>query len=151
MEELVYNTLNRYFSSLSIFGYKSNKSVERVLALIAINRLISTDFRGHIKKEDYMYIERALECLLGSDCLIPNLNSCDMSCLNKLHLGDITELNKRIKDLEDALHVYINGNIPIDNTPLIHNFSLNIDEVYGEQVVEITRKLRLIRICLMKH
>lgn len=44
-------------------------------------------------------IERALNCLFGSTCLIPYPDYLKMG---KLHLGEITELGCRVKTLENT-------------------------------------------------
>jgi hypothetical protein len=57
------------------------------------------DYRGLLEKEDYMVIEKALNCLFGSSCLIPYPDYLKM---NKLHLGEMTELAQRVKVIEDT-------------------------------------------------
>lgn len=46
-----------------------------------------------------MLIEKALDCLYGSTCLIPYPDYLKMG---KLHLGEMTELVQRIENLENT-------------------------------------------------
>jgi hypothetical protein len=57
------------------------------------------DYRALLSKEDYYLIEKALDCLYGSTCLIPYPDYLKMG---KLHLGEITELANRVNALENA-------------------------------------------------
>jgi hypothetical protein len=57
------------------------------------------DYRGLLSKDDYRLIEKALDCLYGSTCLIPYPDYLKM---NKLHLGEMTEMAQRVKTLEDT-------------------------------------------------
>ena len=50
-----------------------------------------------VNKEDYLTIERALNCLFGTNCLMPYPDYLKMG---KLKLGEMTEMAQRIKNLE---------------------------------------------------
>jgi hypothetical protein len=63
------------------------------------NDFVYTDYRGFLSKDDYRLIERALNCLFGSTCLIPYPDYLKMG---KLHLGEITEVAQRVKTLEET-------------------------------------------------
>ena len=55
---------------------------------------------GHIlKRDEYMLVEKALDCLYGSTCLIPYPDYLKMS---KLHLGQMEEIDARLKTIEDT-------------------------------------------------
>ena len=69
------------------------------MVLIFYYHLIYNDYRGYIKKEDYHTIEKALNCLYGTNCLIPYPDYLKMG---KLHLGEMTEMAQRIKRAEDT-------------------------------------------------
>lgn len=71
MDEFVYGALNQYYNVLGKIGYMSDKHTASLLVLTFLYNLIYHDYRGYISKEDYMIIERALNCLYGSSCLIP--------------------------------------------------------------------------------
>jgi hypothetical protein len=66
--------------------------------LIFYRDFVFHDYRGLLSREDYLLIERALDCLWGSSCLIPYPDYLKMG---KLHLGEVTEMAHRIKTLED--------------------------------------------------
>ena len=73
MEELTKITegaLNRYFTTLSQFGYKKDSEVESLLVLLFIEDTILDDFSEFVTEDDYRIILQALECLYGSNCMI---------------------------------------------------------------------------------
>ena len=99
MDELVYNTLCSYYNELEKTGYTPMKDVKKVLVLCFYKDFVFNDYRGYLTKEDYSKIERVLDCLWGSTCLIPYPDYLKMG---KLHLGETTELAQRIKTIEDT-------------------------------------------------
>lgn len=99
MERIVYNSLCNYFNILEKLGYVSDKHTYKVLVLSFYWDYIY-NFPGHIlSRDDYMLIEKALDCLYGSTCLIPYPDYLKMG---KLHLGQMEEINARLKRLENA-------------------------------------------------
>ena len=99
MDEMIYNSLTSYYHALEKTGYLSWGNVQKLLILIFFKDFVYHDYRGLLSKEDYYYIERALDCLYGSTCLIPYPDYLKM---NKLYLGNMTEMAQRIKTLEDT-------------------------------------------------
>ena len=99
MDNIVYSALCRYYKVLEHTGYVSYADMVKLLILVFFRDYIQEDYRGVISKEDYYLIERALECLFGSTCLIPYPDYLKMG---KLHLGEITEMAQRVKTLEDT-------------------------------------------------
>lgn len=71
MDEFVYNALSRYFHALEVSGYMNEKNIDSLLILIFYYHLIADDLNGYIDEKDYRTIEKALNCLYGSNCLIP--------------------------------------------------------------------------------
>ena len=100
MDEMVYNSLCQYFRALSKLGYYKYTDVYKLLVLIFFKNFIYSDYNGLISKADYNTIEKALRCLYGTTCLIPYPDYLKMG---KLHLGEITELAQRVKNLEDEV------------------------------------------------
>lgn len=98
MDEFVYTSIGRYFHTLQNFGYLSYKNVKSLLVLIFFYNIIYHDYRGLIRKKDYGIIERALNCLYGTTCLIPYPDYLKMG---KLKLGEMTEMAQRIKNIEE--------------------------------------------------
>lgn len=99
MDEMIYNALTSYYHALEKLGYMSNSQAQKLLLLIFYRDFVFNDYRGIISKEDYQLIERALNCLYGTTCLIPYPDYLKMG---KLHLGEITELAQRVKNIEDT-------------------------------------------------
>ena len=99
MDEILYNSLYNYFHALQLKGYMPYKDMMKLLVLGFYRDFVFSDYRGIITRDDYLLIERALDCLYGSTCLIPYPDYLKMG---KLHLGEITELSYRVKTLEDT-------------------------------------------------
>ena len=99
MDEMVYNSSESYFGALEKIGYLPYKDSQKVLLLSFYRDFVFNDYRGLLSKEDYHLIEKALDCLYGSSCLIPYPDYLKMG---KLHLGEMTEMAQRVKTLEDT-------------------------------------------------
>ena len=99
MDEILYNALTKYYHALELKGYMANSHAVKLLILIFFRDFIFHDYRGLITKEDYHLIEKALDCIYGSTCLIPYPDYLKMG---KLYLGEMTEIAQRVKTLEDT-------------------------------------------------
>lgn len=116
MDKVLYESLYRYFTTLTSVGNVSYNSVNKLLVLIFYKHFIYEDYRGNISKEDYNIIEQALECLYGSTCLIPYPNYLGMV---NLHLGDITEMAHRIAENESHIQEMDNRVNVIEDTKVL--------------------------------
>ena len=68
---------------------------------------------GHIlKRDEYMLVEKALDCLYGSTCLIPYPDYLKMG---KLHLGQMEEIDARLTAVENTK--VVKGKNHIQNIP----------------------------------
>jgi hypothetical protein len=99
MDEIIYNAFGSYYNALEKLGYISYPQSQKLLLLCFYRDFVFHDYRGLLNKEDYYLIERALDCLWGSTCLIPYPDYLKMG---KLHLAEVTELASRIKNFEDT-------------------------------------------------
>lgn len=70
-------SINNYFHTLSVLGYKNYNSVNKLLVLLFIEELLTGELSLFINKEDYKIITNFLYCLYGSDCMIgfPSYNN----------------------------------------------------------------------------
>ena len=98
MDEIIYNALGSYYHALELKGYMPNIQAQKLLLLSFYRDFMFHDYRGLLSREDYLLIERALDCLWGSSCLIPYPDYLKMG---KLHLGEMTEMAQRVKTLEN--------------------------------------------------
>ena len=98
MDEIIYKALSNYYHALSLAGYMSRSHTERLLVLMFYRDFALKDYRGLLSKDDYHLIERALDCLWGSSCLIPYPDYLKMG---KLCLGEISEIGQRLRTLEN--------------------------------------------------
>ena len=99
MDEILYNALTKYYHALELKGYMANSHTVKLLILIFFRDFVFHDYRVLITKEDYRLIEKALDCIYGSTCLIPYPDYLKMG---KLYLGEMTEMAQRVKTLEDT-------------------------------------------------
>ena len=120
MDEIVYEALSKYFHTLEIHGYMSKTHSIKLLVLSFFKDFVFQDYRGILTREDYCLIERALDCLYGTSCLIPYPDYLKMG---KLHLGEMTEMAQRVKTLEDT-----------DVVKVMHDFE-NADNVQSDVMI----------------
>lgn len=99
MDNIIYKSLSNYYHALELNGYMPHSQAQKLLLLCFYRDFVMHDYRGLITKDDYHLIERALDCLWGSSCLIPYPDYLKMS---KLNLGAMSELAQRVKNLEDT-------------------------------------------------
>lgn len=71
VEEKVFNSLDRYYSTLSITGYAKQKDINKLLVFNFIRNFLQEDTGYYITEDDYKSINNALNCIYGSTCLIP--------------------------------------------------------------------------------
>ena len=99
MERIVYNTICTYTQALEKLGYVADVDTQKALVLSFYWDYIY-NMPGHIlKRDEYMLVEKALDCLYGSTCLIPYPDYLKMG---KLHIGEMTEMAHRVKTLEET-------------------------------------------------
>ena len=120
MDKIIYEALSKYFHALEIHGYMSKTHSIKLLVLSFFKDFVFQDYRGILTKEDYCLIERALDCLYGTSCLIPYPDYLKMG---KLHLGEMTEMAQRVKTLEDT-----------DVVKVMHDFE-NTDDVQSDVMI----------------
>ena len=113
MGEMVYQSLETYFYALEKKGHVGYKDVQKLLLLCFYWDFIYNDYRGLLTKEDYLLIERALNCLYGTTCLIPYPDYLKMG---KLHLGEMSEMAQRVKTLEDTPVMKVMNAVEGDDT-----------------------------------
>lgn len=99
MGNILFEALSKYYHVLEIKGYMSRAHSEKLLVMAFYWDFIYNDYRALLSKRDYCLIERALDCIYGTSCLIPYPDYLKMG---KLHLGEITEMAQRVKTLEET-------------------------------------------------
>lgn len=99
MDNIIFSFIMDYYKLLQKRGYSSNADVSKLLVLCFYWNFVTNDYRGLISREDYHYIERALNCLFGTSCLISYVDYLKMG---KLHLGAITEVAQRMRNIENT-------------------------------------------------
>ena len=99
MDDVLYDSCLRYFTSLSNYGFRNEKDVKKLLFYVFIHELVNTTSLA-IPEEDYKHLEGALYCMYGTTCLIPYPNYCERPMY--AHLGDIRELSVRMEKVEEV-------------------------------------------------
>lgn len=112
MDNILYEALTKYYHALEVKGYMSKSHSFKLLVLAFYRDFVYNDYRGMISKEDYRLIERALDCIYGTSCLIPYPDYLKMG---KLNLGYMTELAQRVKTLEDTNVVKVMPGLDTDD------------------------------------
>lgn len=99
MDEILFEALSEYFHALELKGYMSKSHSMKLLVLSFYRDFVFKDYRGMLSKRDYCFIEKVLDCIYGTSCLIPYPDYLKMG---KLHLGEMTEMAQRLKTLENT-------------------------------------------------
>lgn len=99
MGDILYEALTKYYHVLEVKGYMSKAHSAKLLIMAFYWDFIYNDYRALLSKREYCLIERALDCIYGTNCLIPYPDYLKMG---KLHLGEMTEMAQRIKTLEET-------------------------------------------------
>lgn len=99
MDEILFEALTKYYHALELKGYMAMPQSAKLLVMCFYRDFMFHDYRGLLSKRDYCLIERALDCIYGTSCLIPYPDYLKMG---KLHLGEMTEMAQRVKNLEDT-------------------------------------------------
>jgi hypothetical protein len=77
MDDLLYESCLRYFTSLANFGYKNDEDVKKLLFYVYIQELVNEpSLETCITDEDLRSMEQALSQLYGTTCLMPYPNHC---------------------------------------------------------------------------
>lgn len=79
MDNITFESLSKYFKTLSTFGYISYNDVYKLLYLVFIQKY-THHFKEYITEEDYKDINKVLYCLYGSSCFISLPNLCNSKC-----------------------------------------------------------------------
>lgn len=104
LQDIANNAIERYFNSLSKFGYKKYSDVNKLLVLLFIEELLTGELSFFINECDYRSIINVLYCIFGSTCLI-DLPSFDV--YDNIYHKDNTKLTYRITEdwlLRDSEH-----------------------------------------------
>lgn len=126
MDDLLYESCLRYFTSLSTFGYRNEEDVKKLLFYVYIQELVNiTPFS--ISEEDYKHLEGALYQLYGTTCLMPYPDYCEKAMVT--HLGDIYEIAARLKDVEEENIEQNDRLTTIENTKVVKDEQEDVDEI----------------------
>ena len=77
MKELLHNTLNNYFKTLSYTGYLKDATVFKILIIQFIQELFVNEFKYYITKEDITLMKELLYQFIGSSCEISLPSYCE--------------------------------------------------------------------------
>lgn len=103
MDDILYNSLNNYFLTLSNLGYVKYNKVNNLLYLIAVQELTSSDYDGFLLEEDYRIIQNALYKIFGTSCV---LSPADRGSIDTIYLDSSSRLateTERLKDMVEEV------------------------------------------------
>lgn len=69
LNNISYDAISRYFTTLAQFGYKSYSDVDKMLAFFGLVDMLDI-FNGYITESDFRSITNAMYCLFGTTCLL---------------------------------------------------------------------------------
>ena len=75
MDDLLYQSLYRYFQTRSNYGYKSYDGVIKLIIYMFLVEFLD-EFRDRLTDEEIRQVEMMINCLYGSDCLISFPSEC---------------------------------------------------------------------------
>ena len=130
MDEIVYEALSKYYHALEKTGYLSKSHSIKLLILCFFWDFVFKDYRGKLSKRDYCLIERALDCIYGTSCLIPYPDYLKMG---KLHLGEFTEMAQRLSNLEDTNVVKVIHDLSSAEGGTVSDIVISMDEEEKEE------------------
>lgn len=70
MDEILYETLNKYYKALSVVGYKKDPIVNKLLVMQYIQETLSNEYRYYLTKNDIKLMQDLLYQFIGSTCEI---------------------------------------------------------------------------------
>ena len=70
LDNLVYESLSRYFTVLQSLGYIPDTDTNKLILLQFIQEFLY-EYQGYITEDDYRVLEQIMQCLSGTSCLIP--------------------------------------------------------------------------------
>lgn len=71
MDNIVYNAFLNYFNTLEVTGYLAYGQAQKLLVLNLYKDLLSGNYDEYLNEEDRKLINKALDCIYGSTCLVP--------------------------------------------------------------------------------
>lgn len=108
------DSIIKYFNIVSKVGYKSYEDVYKVIILLFIEELLTSDFSYFINEEDYKTICNSINCLLGSSCLINMpLYITQDSLIHEKKFDLITRITE-----DYLIRITEDNNIRIKSTPI---------------------------------
>ena len=70
MEKIILDSIKSYFKTLNYIGYVPRKDIYKIIKLISINDFLEM-YSEKITEKEYIELNKQLELLCGSSCLIP--------------------------------------------------------------------------------
>ena len=80
MDEILYETLNKYYKVLSVVGYKRDPVVNKLLVMQYIQETLSNEYRYYLTKNDIKLMQDLLYQFIGSTCEISFPTNCKCCC-----------------------------------------------------------------------
>lgn len=103
MDNIIRDSLNKYFNNLQYTGYQSISNTNKLLFLTCIQELIDAGIINYVSEEDYEYIIKALYCVYGSNCLIAYPESNIQNNMFFISKKKTDDYSKRIAVIEETL------------------------------------------------
>lgn len=120
MDKLIHDTLNKYFKTLALTGYKSYDVVYKILTMTFIQDLLSTELRYYTENKDLKLMQDLLYQFFGSTCEI-SFPTSSLCCCNQSN-----DISTSAPD-DNKTYIYIGSNAA--KKVLIDNVEYNTREL----------------------
>lgn len=70
LKEDLLRAIQTYYRTLEVFGYFSYREVAKLIVMLFFEEVLEGKF-GLLEEEDYKLIIKAMNCIYGSNCLLP--------------------------------------------------------------------------------
>ena len=111
LNNIALDSLQRYFTVLESIGYISQGETNKVILLQFLQEILQ-EYPYFITEEDYTTIERVVQCLSSSTCLIPYR---EYQQLSLPVIGYVFSIPIRITQDEDIRHTQVEDALRLVN------------------------------------
>lgn len=126
MVDLLYQSIQDYYKTLSVFGYKDYQSVYKLITILCIYKHLNKYITAHLTEQDYRLINELLYKYLGTTCLLPYPNVCnDMSVF---FVDPVKTMKVQLEDLRLKLESTMETVEDIKETKVVKAQDINTEE-----------------------
>lgn len=111
LNNITLDALERYFKVLESVGYTTESNTNKILLLQFLQEFLQ-DYAYYITEEDYNVIERIVQCLGQSSCLVPYR---EYQQISQVLTGYIYSIPIRVTQDDDIRHTQVEDALRLVN------------------------------------